>query len=338
MWQIIENAGVVPLLKSSLQHGRLPNAYLLVGPAHVGKMTLAINLAQALNCTAATTAAEKPCGECPSCAKIALGKHSDVQVAGLNSGKESRVKEISIEQIRDIQHSAALPPFEGKYKVYIIDGAEQLSNEASNCLLKTLEEPAENVIYLLLTASEQSILPTVVSRCQRLELKPLPPEAIEKDLVKKKNIEPVKAKLLSRLSRGCPGWAITAVDDEAILGERSERLEHILEVMHSGFEGRFTYASQLSMQFAQSRKTVIDELTLWLDWWHDLLLIKTGSGEHITGIDREADITTMAEGYNIKQIRIFISRIQEATAQLQINANPRLVLEVLMLNIPGRNT
>jgi len=335
MWQIIESTRVVPLLQNSLKRGKLPNAYLLVGPAHVGKMTLALNLAQALNCAAD----EKPCGECPSCLKIAAGKHADVQVIGLSNGnpKETKAKEIGIEKIRDIQHSAALPPFEGKYKVFIIDGAEQLSNEASNCLLKTLEEPAEKVIYLLLTVNEQLILPTVVSRCQRLELTPLPADAIEKNLTEQRHIEPGKAKLLSRLSHGCLGWAITAVEDEAILGERSVQMDRILEVMRSGVEERFAYAAQLAAQFSQNRRAVMEELELWRDWWHDLLLSNSGSSERITCVDRETDMKNMAGGYNIRQIRMFISRIQGAMAQLQLNASPRLVLEVLMLNIPGRD-
>jgi len=335
MWQIIESTGLVPLLQNSIKHGRLPNAYLLVGPAHIGKMTLALNIAQALNCEAA----DRPCGSCMSCSRIAAGKHADIQIIGLADGstRENKSKEIGIEQIRDIQHSAALPPFEGKYKVFIIDGAEQLSNEAANCLLKTLEEPAEKVIYLLLTVNEQAVLPTVISRCQRLELNPMPAAAIEKSLLEHRHVEPEKAILLARLSHGCPGWAINATEDEAILEERSERLEKIRGVMRSGFDERFAYAAQMATQFNQNRRTVQDELGLWLDWWHDLLLVKAGSADSITNVDFTNDLIKMAENYDISQIRVFISRLQETAGQLQMNASPRLVLEVLMLNIPGRN-
>jgi DNA polymerase-3 subunit delta' len=335
MWSIIESTGLVPLLQNSIKHGRLPNAYLLVGPAHVGKMTLALNLAQALNCDAP----DRPCGSCASCSRIASGKHSDIRIIGLENGnsRENKARDIGIEQIRDIQHSAALPPFEGKFKVFIIDGAEQLSNEAANCLLKTLEEPVENVIYLLLTVNEQSVLPTVISRCQRLELNPLPAASIEKSLIKQQHVEPDKAMLLARLSHGCPGWAINAFEDEAILYERSERLEKIRSVIRSSFEERFAYAAQMATQFTQNRRTVQDELGLWTDWWRDLLLVKAGSADSITNIDFTNDITEMANSYDISQIRIFISRLQEAASQLQMNASPRLVLEVLMLNIPWRS-
>ena len=178
VWQIIEHSKAVPLLQNSLKRGLMPNAYLIVGPAHVGKMTLAIDLAKALNCEAK----EKPCGDCAACQKIAAGKHADVQVIRLPDAvsKESRVKEISVEQIKDMQHASSFPPYEGKFKVFIIDGAEQLSNEAANRLLKTLEEPAENVIYLLLTVNDELLPSTVISRCQHLDLLPLPVGEIEK--------------------------------------------------------------------------------------------------------------------------------------------------------------
>jgi len=334
VWQIVEHSGAVPLLQNSLKRG-MPNAYLIVGPAHVGKMTLAIDLAKALNCEAK----EKPCGECAACQKIAAGKHADVQVICLPDAvsKESRVKEISVEQIKDIQHASSLPPFEGKFKVFIIDGAEQLSNEAANRLLKTLEEPAENVIYLLLTVNDELLLSTVISRCQRLDLLPLPAGEIEKYMTEKINVEADKAKLLSRLACGCMGWAVAAVEDETILTERAVKIGKIIEIADSNIEERFAYAGQLAAQFSQSRLTVYDELALWIDWWHDLLLIKSGSKDKIANIDLTARLNEVAAGYNLLRVRGFIGRLQAAVLQLKLNAAPRLVLEVLMLNIPGRD-
>jgi DNA polymerase-3 subunit delta' len=298
-------------------------------------MTLALNLAQALNCEAS----EKPCGECVSCRKIAGVKHADVQIIGLDNSesRDTKAKEISIEQVREIQHDASLPPFEGKYKVFIIDGAEKLSTAAANCLLKTLEEPAERIIYLLLTTDEYQLPATVISRCQRLELPPLPSDTIEKFLTKRCEINPEKARLLSRLAHGCPGWAITTAEDDNILSERTAKIERIIEIIGAGIGERFDYAEQLATRFNQDRQAVQSEMELWLDWWHDLFLVKTASAEGVTDIDFSAGLQTMAEHYNLGQIRIFIDRIREATQQLKINASPRLVLEVLMLNIPGRN-
>ncbi len=113
MWQVVGQARAVSLLKRNLERKAVAHAYLFVGPPHVGKMTLALNLAQALNCEAA----EPPCGECLSCQKIASAKHADVQIIGLTTDGDSveakSRAEISIDQIRQMQHSASLPPFEG---------------------------------------------------------------------------------------------------------------------------------------------------------------------------------------------------------------------------------
>lgn len=336
MWQVVGQDRVVSLLQHSLEKGTIAHAYLLVGPPHVGKMTLAINLAQALNCEAA----EPPCGECVSCQKIASAKHSDVQTIGLTSnGNSAEAKprvEISIDRIREMQHSANLPPFEGRYKVFIIDGAELLSDEAANCLLKTLEEPVGRVIFILLTSNDELLPATVVSRCQRLELLPVADSEVEATLNSRWGIEPQKAKLLARLSRGCLGWALSAASDDSLLELRAERIDRLLDIINADYEERFTYAVQLATQFSQSRGLVQEVLDLWLDWWRDLLLIKVGCSDTITNVDQLATLVEIANGYNLAQIRAVINSIQAAGEQLRQNANPRLVLEVLMFDIPVR--
>ncbi|MBI4303978.1 MAG: AAA family ATPase [Chloroflexi bacterium] len=333
MWRVVGQTRAVSFLQRSLERGSLSHAYLLVGPAHVGKMTLALDLAQGLNCEAA----ERPCGECLSCQKIAQGKHADVQVISLapkDSGEAKPRAEISIEQIRELQHAANLPPFEGKSKVFIIDGADFLSTEAANCLLKTLEEPPGKVVFILLTTNERLLPATVVSRCQRLELFAVPAKEMEAALVSRWNVEPQKARLLARLSHGCFGWAVAAALDDSLLQQRNERLNELLDIIKADTEERFAYAARLATQFGQNRALVQDALSLWLDWWRDLMLVKTGNSDIITNVDRLAILVDMAKGCSLAQIRAFIGNIEAAGERLKRNANPRLVLEVLMLNIP----
>ncbi len=335
MWQAVGQDRAVSLLQCGLEKGTLAHAYLLVGPSHVGKMTLALNLAQAVNCAAA----EPPCGECPSCRKIALGKHADVRVIGLteNSAEARSRVEIGIDQIREVQHSTNLPPFEGRSRVFIIDGAEQLSTEAANCLLKTLEEPAGRVIFILLTTSDRLLPATVVSRCQRLELSSLATGVVEAALSSRWGVDPSKARLLARLCRGCLGWAVSAAVDDSLLRQRAERIDRLLEVSIADYEERFAYAGELVTQFSQNRGLVWGVLDLWLNWWRDLLLVKTGCRDTIVNVDRSATLAERARGYSLAQIKDFIRSIQAAGEQLKQNASPRLVLEVLMLNIPGED-
>ena len=333
MWQVVGQDRVVSILQRGLEQGTLAHAYMLVGPPRVGKMTVALNLAQAVNCESP----EPPCGDCQSCQKVAAGNHADVQVINLTRNEDvGEAKLISIDQVRDMQHSASLPPFEGKCKVFIIEDAELLSVEAANSLLKTLEEPTDKMLFLLLTTNDKLLPETVVSRCQRLELTPLPSPEMEEALQKRWGIEPEQAKLLARLSRGCLGWAIAAASGDQILQERAEKLENLYEVIRADTEARFSHAARLATQYAQNRAAVQERLDLWLGWWRDLLLVKAGCPDYVANIDQLNILNNVAGQYTMEQIRDCLGSIRAAERQLRQNANPRLVMEVLMLDMPGK--
>ncbi len=336
MWQTIGQSKIIDLLQRALAQGSLSHAYLLVGPPKVGKMTLALDLAMALNCQG--EAADKPCGKCGSCQKIKAGKHADVQIVSLNQNpdpEETKERtEIGIEQIKNMLHSAALPPFEGRYRVYIIEEAGQLSLDAANRLLKTLEEPPAKVIFFLLTTDIGLIPATVASRCQRLNFSRVKVSEIESVLVSQGVIEAEKARLLARLSHGCPGWAIEASQISHLLQDRNERFEKMEMVLRSDYSDRFTTAAQLALQFGKKRETVYEILDAWLGWWRDILLVKTGSNSDIINIDFLPALAEMAGAFSLAQIIAAIQNIRRAREQLQLNANSRLTLEVLMLNLP----
>jgi len=320
MWQVAGHEWAVELLERSRANGRVAHAYLLIGLPQIGKTTLALNFAQALHCLGE----DKPCGQCRSCLKIAHGNHPDVRVIEAVNGT------IKIDQIRSMQREVALSPHEGRWKVYVIRQMERATTEAANCLLKTLEEPPAQVILMLTASDIDQLLPTIISRCQVLNLRPPSVLLVQKVLEGRWGVDPERAKLLARLSGGRLGWAVRASKGEAILRKRERRLDEMMELMGQGRVERLRYAQKLS----QSPDGLREVLDLWLIWWRDLLLIKGGSSTEITNIDREATLRSQAQGYNLTQMRDFIEALRAAVWQLEHNANTRLALEVLMLSLP----
>jgi len=329
MWQVIGQDKILSLLDYSLKINAVAHAYLIVGPRHVGKGTLAFNLAQALNCDGP----ELPCGQCRSCQRILERKHADVTPVGLDSKTE-----IGIDDIRYLQRIANLPPYEGKYKVFIIDGAEYLSTEAANSLLKILEEPPQNVVWLLLAAEDGHLLPTIISRCQRLELKPVPSEQVQEALVNSYNVETNRAKLLAQLCRGRLGWALSALANDDILEQRSQRIDRMVSLLTASLSQRFAYAQELASQFSQNRRTGAEIMEDWLDWWRDLMLIKGSCQEKIVNVDYQTALEEQARGLSLSEINGFLTDLCLLQEEISRNVNPRLVLEWLMLNLPRKNS
>jgi len=322
MWQVVGHEWAVDLLKRALARERVAHAYLLTGPPQIGKRSLALNFAQALNCLHE----EKPCGQCLACSKIAHGHHPDVQVIEGEGGT------IKIDQMRALRREAALSPLEARWKVYIIRQMEQATTEAANCLLKTLEEPPPHVVLVLTASEAEALLPTIVSRCQVLNLRPLTTETVQQALQERWGVDDVeRAQLLSRLSGGRPGWAVAASQNAAILKQRQKHLDDMLTLMGHGRVERLDYAQKLS----RTPEAAQELLHLWLSWWRDLLLAASGSSTGIINVDREDTLKAQAQRYSLGQVREFVEALRTAIWQLEHHANTRLTLEVLLLSLPN---
>jgi len=165
---VVGHEWAIDLLKRQHLAGRLPQSLLLTGPLNAGKGTLAQYWAQFLNCVGQT----KPCGRCLSCRKVISGNHPDVRI--LDDDHQA----LKIDQIRALQHELSLSPVEGQYRVAVLCNFERATTGAANALLKTLEEPASQVVLILTAPDPGSLLPTIVSRCQMLTLRLLPSEQI----------------------------------------------------------------------------------------------------------------------------------------------------------------
>lgn len=343
MWQTVGQDHLLRQLSGSLRSGRLGHAYLLAGPPHVGKMSLALDLAAAVNCAGANDYSSLPdgeagpCWQCDPCSRVRRGVHADLSV--LTVGGDSRVQtRISIEQIREAENFLSVTPVEGGWKVIVIDGAETLSagqGESTNALLKTLEEPPERVLLLLLTTEEQAILPTIRSRCRLLALKPMPGDALAEYLASQRGAEAEHARRLARLARGCPGWAITALDDPDVLETRSAELDRIADPDSVPLDQRFSYANTLANGFSRDRESVRQTLYLWQGWWRDLLLVKEGVPGYVQNADRRNELETIAPNVASADIVEFLKRVQTTLAALDANASARLALESMMLGVPA---
>ena len=339
MWSTIGQEHLLRQLSASLRAGRLAHAYLLSGPTHVGKMTMALDLAAAVNCTGGG-GETGPCGQCSACERIHRGVYADLHVVAVGGDPQVPTR-ISIRQVRETENFLSLTPVEGDWKVAIFDGAESLSagqSESANALLKTLEEPPPNVLILLLTTNPDAILPTIRSRCRILGLRPMAGSALAQHLLTQRQVEPDTAEWLARLSRGCPGWAFRAIDDPGLLDDRAEQLDQIAETAAAPLDERFAYANGLAGQFSRDRESVRQRLFLWQRWWRDLLLVKEGVDQYVQNSDRAEEVSNHAEGLEGADIVGFLQRIQETLTALDANANPRLALECLMLELPSMSS
>ena len=352
-WRTFGHPGAIRLLGGAISLGRASHAYLVTGPEQVGKRTLAIDIARAVNCTPSTDlfgeTPQPPCGRCESCERIARGLHADVRVidvdtelpsadeaSGSGQGSSSRTrKNIRIEHIAELQREAALKPFEGLRRVFIVDGAEAMSAEAANRLLKTLEEPAEDVMIVLVSSFPESLPPTVVSRCQRIDLRLVRGEEIERVLVDRFEAEPGHAAILSRVARGCPGWAIDALSDPTAMDKRTQSAQRILSVLTGDIEERFRYAREASSTFTRDRATGMAEIEAWLDWWRDVAFASNGLDQHVVNADWLPSLTAVGKALKSDELSAAVDAIERTLDALRANAMPRLAFEVMMLDLPG---
>ena len=319
-WGMIGHEWAVKLLRSGLTAGRLSHAYLFLGPPRVGKTTLGIALAQAVNCTGD----EPPCGRCRSCTLIAAGRHPDVR---LIEGGEARA--IHIDQVRQVQREVVLSPVEAKQRVVIFTDFQGATPEAANCLLKTLEEPPARVLFVLTATHEGRLLPTIASRCQPLWLRPPAVQTIASGLEARFAASPEAAATIARISEGRVGWAVEAMRDVQILRNREEQVDRIIEISSAGLLERLRWARELSAQ-ADGLPAFLD---LWLSWWRDLLLWRAGCRDLISNVDREAQLESVARSHDVPALVTGLRELGKARRRLESNANPRLTLEVLFLAI-----
>ena len=311
----------VRLLQRGLKTGRTAHAYLFTGPEGIGKRTAALALAQALNCQQGD-AMEDGCGVCLSCRKIARGLHPDVQVIGPEGAA------LKIEQVRALEADAVLGPYEGRRKVFILDSAEKLTEQAANALLKTLEEPPGWTVLVLLTTTPSALPLTIVSRCQTLIFSALPDQTLQAYLVRK-GVDQARARLLVSFSRGSVGRALS-VEVESLASSRDLLLGELGRALLDGPAALL----ELAERQAKDREELHQQLEVLSAWLRDLMVAKvSGRAECLINQDRAEEVARQAERLPLEAILDGLREVRGAMDGLTRNANPRLTLEHLFLRL-----
>jgi DNA polymerase-3 subunit delta' len=325
-WNMLGHEWAVDLLKEHVARQEVRHAYLFTGPQGVGRRTLALRLAQALNCLQPSAPGEA-CYACRICVQTEKMHQPDLAVVQ----SEQVGGTLKVEQIRELQHDLALHPYEARYRVAVLLRFEEATPSAMNALLKTLEEPGPQVIIVLTAESAERLLPTIVSRCEILRLKPLPLEVVDQGLKNLWGVPAEKSGLLAHLSGGRPGYALRLHQDPQQLEQRHIWLDEHQNLLSQNRGERFEYAEAL----ARDKDVLRGALLVWSSLWRDVLLKAAGSSTPITNLDRNEEIEELASLIGLHSAHQVVSALQRSLEQLDQNVNPRLLTEVLMLDLPS---
>ncbi len=324
-WNMIGHEWAVELLQAHIANHNIRHAYLITGPEGVGRRTLALSLAQALNCTQ-PPAPGQPCNACQHCRRFRDMSHPDLST--VQSDQEGGT--LKVDQIRDLQHTLSLTPYEARYRIALLLRFEEAHISAQNALLKTLEEPSPQVIMILTAVNAEILLPTIVSRCEVLRLRPLPLEKASLGLQAHWDISEEQATRLAHLSGGCPGLAMKMHVQPDVLEQRQNRISDLYHMLSTGRVERFAYADHLSKDKSELRNII----AAWVSFWRDILIATSGSSVPFTNLDWTTEIEKLATYLNIPTVNSVLLRLEQTMNAINQNINPRLALEVLMLDFP----
>lgn len=321
--KILGHENIIGYFKNAISMEKVTHAYILNGEEKSGKMMLAEAFAMALQCE---QGGNTPCNICHSC-KQALS-HNQPDIIYVSHEKENT---IGVEDIRrQINDDIVLKPYSSKYKIYIVDEAEKMNIQAQNALLKTMEEPPGYAVILLLTTNADSFLPTILSRCVRLDLKAVPDAMIRKFLMEEKKIPSYQADICVAFAQGNVGKAIALASSDNFNEMKNSALQLIKRLNDIDLYEMMQAVKQIS----EYKLEINDYFDLMMVWYRDVLMYKaTTDANRLIFQEEIYSIKKAASHSSYEGIENILKALEKAKVRLKANVNFELLIELLLLTI-----
>ena len=321
--EILGHEQIIEHLQNAIKLQKVSHAYILDGEEGAGKNMLARAFAQTLQCERGGT---EPCGECHSCKQAMSGNQPDIITVTHEKPASIGVEDIRGQLCGDIQ----IKPYSSPYKIYIVDEAEKMTVQAQNALLKTIEEPPAYGVIMLLTTNADAFLPTILSRCVTLKLRPVKNEIIRPYLMEKYHIPDYQAEVCTAFARGNVGKAERLAQSEQF-AELKSHLLHLLRHLRD----MEVYELTEAVRSASEYKTEInDYLDLMALWFRDVLLFKaTRQIDGLVFAEEINAISAQAQKSSYEGLERILKALEKAKVRLNANVSFELTMELLMLTI-----
>lgn len=320
--QIIGHESIITHMKKAIENKKVSQSYILNGEDGAGKMMLAKTFAKTLQCNEKGT---QPCNICTSCMQFEGENQPDIIY--VTHEKAS----IGVDDIRaQVNSDILIKPFMSPYKIYIIDEAEKMTEQAQNALLKTIEEPPEYAIILLLTDNVYRLLPTILSRCVILNLKPVETKMITKYLMENQQIPEYLAGVSAAFSRGNVGQAIKYATSQEFI-ETKDEIIHVLKHID---EMELHEIMEAIKSFSAHKLEITDYIDMMLLWYRDILMFKVTNDPNVLLYKNEYTyIAKQARKHGYEGIENCIQAMDKAKLRLKANVNFEIAIELMLLSL-----
>lgn len=339
-WSLSGHDAAVGEVSAALLSGRPSHAYLITGPAGIGRTTFARRLAQTLNCEKPSEL--RPCLECRTCARIESGAHPDVTVVDLAwqaemiaapRGDASRVRQrLSIDTVRWLRQDIVTRPMMGRWKIQIIDDAELLSETAPDAFLKTLEEPPPYAVIVLVAPSIDAVSETIRSRCRHIALGTVS-TGVVRETLEARGVPAAAASAIARGAHGRIAWAIRMAEDPDAMRARREKVESAFEHLTTPL-GRVEVSGVVATNHSRNRDVTYELLDLYAGLWRDAMLYRTGLRDLTVYPEVGDRLAKYAASLDVTEIHKAVRATRRCMEDLDTNIQARIALHAMVMQWP----